>query len=433
MSAYAATTSRVRLGQMCTCMSYRNPAYLAKVAATVDVISGGRVEMGIGGGWYEQEWRAYGYGFPPVAERLARLREGVEIMHQAWTTGTATLDGEHYQVDGAIVQPQPLQEGGIPIWIAGGGEKVTLRIAAKYAQYTNFTGSLEEFAHKSDMLRAALRGGRHRLRRDHALVELQHHHRHGCRGRRPSARRDRGARRAVPRAREDRAATSPTSTARTPRWGRRSRSSRSSPSGASSASTTSSRTSPRRRTTARGSSCGRRRSFPRCGSGRARQCARAHRARACAVPEGAASRARGLRRDGLVELVGELRVGRLGEVGAVGEDDDRDLGAAADRLGALGAVEDDLEVDVVVVDAAAVEERLRTAAVAAPSAPYIVIRAGFRSEIAGEVTPEPYAARLSGIPSFGFPPAPVADSGACGSRRRCSCRATTPASRCRPT
>lgn len=153
MSAYAATTSRVRLGQMCTCMSYRNPAYLAKVAATVDVISGGRVEMGIGGGWYEHEWRAYGYGFPPVPERLARLREGVDIMHQAWTTGTATLDGEHYQVDGAIVRPLPLQEGGIPIWVAGGGEKVTLKIAAKYASYTNFAGSPEEFTHKSEVLR----------------------------------------------------------------------------------------------------------------------------------------------------------------------------------------------------------------------------------------------------------------------------------------
>jgi F420-dependent oxidoreductase-like protein len=153
MSAYAATTSRVRLGQMCTCMSYRNPAYLAKVAATVDVISGGRVEMGIGGGWYEHEWRAYGYGFPPVAERLARLREGVDIMQQAWTTGSATLDGEHYQVDGAIVRPLPLQEGGIPIWVAGAGEKVTLKIAAKYASYTNFTGSAEEFTHKSEVLR----------------------------------------------------------------------------------------------------------------------------------------------------------------------------------------------------------------------------------------------------------------------------------------
>lgn len=152
MSAFAATTSRIRLGQMCTCMSYRNPAYLAKVAATVDVISGGRVEMGIGAGWYEHEWLAYGYGFPSAGERLARLDEGVQIMQQAWTTGTATLDGEHYQVDGAIVRPLPLQEGGIPMWIAGGGEKVTLRIAAKYADYTNFDGSPDGFVHKSTLL-----------------------------------------------------------------------------------------------------------------------------------------------------------------------------------------------------------------------------------------------------------------------------------------
>ncbi len=153
MSAFAATTKRVRLGQMCTCMSYRNPAHLAKIAATVDIISGGRVEMGIGAGWYEHEWLAYGYGFPRAGERLARLDEGVQIMKQAWTTGTATLNGEHYQVDGAIVRPLPLQEGGIPIWVAGGGEKVTLRIAAQYANYTNFAGTAEEFSHKSDVLR----------------------------------------------------------------------------------------------------------------------------------------------------------------------------------------------------------------------------------------------------------------------------------------
>ncbi|RDI60428.1 LLM class F420-dependent oxidoreductase [Nocardia pseudobrasiliensis] len=153
MAAFAATTSRVRLGQMCTAMAYRNPAYLAKVAATTDIISGGRVEMGIGAGWYEHEWRAYGYGFPPAGERLGRLDEGVEILRQAWTTGEATLDGKYYQVDHAIVRPLPLQRGGIPIWVAGGGEKKTLRIAAQYAQYTNFTGDPTEFARKSDILR----------------------------------------------------------------------------------------------------------------------------------------------------------------------------------------------------------------------------------------------------------------------------------------
>jgi F420-dependent oxidoreductase-like protein len=152
MAALAAATHRVRLGQMCTCMSYRNPAYLAKVAATCDIVSGGRIEMGIGGGWYENEWRAYGYGFPGIGTRLARLREGVDIMKQAWTTGTATLHGAHYDVDGAIVRPLPLQPGGIPIWVAGGGEKVTLRIAAELGDYTNFDGTLDAFRHKSAVL-----------------------------------------------------------------------------------------------------------------------------------------------------------------------------------------------------------------------------------------------------------------------------------------
>ncbi|CAA0136306.1 F420-dependent glucose-6-phosphate dehydrogenase [Mycolicibacterium vanbaalenii] len=152
MAAFAATTSRVKLGQMCTAMSYRNPVYLAKVAATTDIISGGRVQMGIGGGWYEHEWRAYGYGFPSAGVRLARLDEGVQIMRAAWRDGVVTFDGKHYQADGAVVAPKPLQDGGIPLWIAGGGEKVTLRIAAKYAQYTNFTSEPEGFAHKSKVL-----------------------------------------------------------------------------------------------------------------------------------------------------------------------------------------------------------------------------------------------------------------------------------------
>jgi F420-dependent oxidoreductase-like protein len=152
MAAFAAVTERVRLGQMCTCMAYRNPAYLAKVAATIDVVSGGRVEMGIGAGWYEHEWRAYGYGFPAPADRLGMLEEGVQIFQQAWQKGVATLDGKHFQVDGALCNPRPLQPGGIPLWIAGGGEKVTLRIAAQYADFTNFDGAPEGFTAKSEIL-----------------------------------------------------------------------------------------------------------------------------------------------------------------------------------------------------------------------------------------------------------------------------------------
>ena len=152
MAAFAAATERVRLGQMCTCMSYRNPMYLAKVAATVDHVSGGRLNMGIGGGWYEHEWRAHGYGFPSAGERLARLDEGVQIMRQAWTDGRATFAGKQYQVDDAICRPLPIQAGGPPLWIAGGGERKTLRTAAKYAQYTNFDATPDVFRHKSEVL-----------------------------------------------------------------------------------------------------------------------------------------------------------------------------------------------------------------------------------------------------------------------------------------
>ena len=158
MAALAAVTSRIRLGQMCTCIGYRNPAYLAKVAATVDIISEGRVEMGIGAGWYEHEWRAYGYGFPSAGDRIGMLEEGVQVLRDMWTKGSATMNGKHVQVDGAICAPRPLQgttqpgseHNGIPLWIAGGGEKKTLRVAARYADYTNFAP--EVFEEKSAIL-----------------------------------------------------------------------------------------------------------------------------------------------------------------------------------------------------------------------------------------------------------------------------------------
>lgn len=153
MAALAATTSTVRLGQMCTCNTYRPPSYLAKVAASIDVISNGRLEMGIGAGWYEHEHDGYGYPFLSPGGRLGMLREGVEIMQALWTEDVVTFEGEHYTLDGAICQPKPIQQPHIPFWIAGGGERVTLNIAARYAQYANFGINIDEFISKSEILR----------------------------------------------------------------------------------------------------------------------------------------------------------------------------------------------------------------------------------------------------------------------------------------
>lgn len=150
MAALATATSRVRLGQMCTCNSYRLPSYLAKVAASVDVISGGRVEMGIGAGWYEKEYLGYGYDFARPSVRIGQLGEGIEIMKRMWTEDEVHFDGKHYQLRGAICQPKPVQKPHIPLWVAGGGEQLTLRVAAEHASYTNFGGaSVEEFSRKS--------------------------------------------------------------------------------------------------------------------------------------------------------------------------------------------------------------------------------------------------------------------------------------------
>jgi len=152
MAALAAVTDTVRLGQMCTCAAYRPPAYLAKVASNVDVISGGRLEFAIGAGWYEQEFNAYGYEFPKASVRIGRLRETVEIIKAMWTADTATYQGKYYRVDGAINQPKSAQDPHPPIWIAGGGEKLTLRLVAEHADYANFHGDVATFRHKSEVL-----------------------------------------------------------------------------------------------------------------------------------------------------------------------------------------------------------------------------------------------------------------------------------------
>jgi F420-dependent oxidoreductase-like protein len=153
MAALATVTDTVRLGQMCTANGYRSPAYLAKVAASVDVISGGRLEMGIGAGWYEDEYDGYGYPFPKPSVRIGELDEAVQIMKAMWTEDEVHFEGKHYRLDGAICRPKPIQEPHIPLWVAGGGEQLTLRIAAKYAAYTNFADTPDEFAAKSEILR----------------------------------------------------------------------------------------------------------------------------------------------------------------------------------------------------------------------------------------------------------------------------------------
>jgi F420-dependent oxidoreductase-like protein len=152
MASLAAVTDTVRLGQMCTCNTYRPPSYLAKVAASIDVISGGRLEMGIGAGWYEHEHDGYGYPFLEPGPRIRMLQEGVEIMKAMWTEDVVHYDGRHYRLQGAICQPKPLQTPHIPLWVAGGGEQLTLRVAARHAQYTNFGVKPEWFAHKSEVL-----------------------------------------------------------------------------------------------------------------------------------------------------------------------------------------------------------------------------------------------------------------------------------------
>ena len=152
MAALAAVTSRVRLGQMCTCALYRPPSLLAKMASNIDVISGGRLDVGIGAGWSKGEFEAYGYRFPPPGERLDMLEEAIQVLLAMWTQDEAKFSGDHYSVDGAINRPKPIQKPHPPLWVAGGGEKRTLRLVAQYGDFANFGDNFDEFRHKSQVL-----------------------------------------------------------------------------------------------------------------------------------------------------------------------------------------------------------------------------------------------------------------------------------------
>ncbi len=150
----ARDTQRVKIGQMVTCNGYRHPAYLAKVASTVDVLSHGRLLCGLGAGWYEHEWRAYGYGFPEVPQRMGMFREAVEIVHRMFTEEYPTFKGKYYTIDGPINEPKGVQKPHPPIWLGGGGEKVTLKLVAKFGDACNLGNQdLDVLRHKLDVLR----------------------------------------------------------------------------------------------------------------------------------------------------------------------------------------------------------------------------------------------------------------------------------------
>lgn len=153
-AAVARDTKRIRIGQMVTCNGFRNPALLAKMASTVDVLSHGRLICGIGAGWHEQEYRAYGYDYPNMTDRLRRLGEAIQIIRAMWTEPEAVFEGTYYQVRGAINQPKGVQKPHIPLLIGGGGERVTLKLVAQYGDACNIFGDLETIKHKFAVLKA---------------------------------------------------------------------------------------------------------------------------------------------------------------------------------------------------------------------------------------------------------------------------------------
>jgi F420-dependent oxidoreductase-like protein len=143
LAALAALTRRVRLGQIVICNGFRNPALTAKMASTLDSISGGRFELGIGAGWKRDEWLAYGYGFPETSERLAMLHDALEVISRMLEPGAsvhATYEGEHARVRDARNVPKPIQPNGMPIMVGGNGPNVTWRLAARYADELNLDG-----------------------------------------------------------------------------------------------------------------------------------------------------------------------------------------------------------------------------------------------------------------------------------------------------
>ena len=153
MSALAALTNTVRIGSLVLCNSFRNPSLTAKIGATLDMISNGRLEFGIGAGWKKNEYIAYGYPFPSPAVRIAQLKEAVTIIKKMWTEEKPSFKGKYYEIKEALCEPKPVQKPHPPIWIGGEGEKLLLRVVAELADGCNWYGTPEEYAHKLNVLK----------------------------------------------------------------------------------------------------------------------------------------------------------------------------------------------------------------------------------------------------------------------------------------
>ncbi len=154
LTALAASTKRIRPGVLVTGNTYRHPAILANMAATLDHTSGGRLNLGMGAAWFELEHEAYGIAFPPVGERIERLEEACHVVKSLLTQETTNFDGRYYTLRDACCEPKPLQQPHPPIMIGGGGEKKTLRVVAKHADMWNWFGSIESMRDKIAVLRS---------------------------------------------------------------------------------------------------------------------------------------------------------------------------------------------------------------------------------------------------------------------------------------
>jgi F420-dependent oxidoreductase-like protein len=152
LAGMAARTKKVRLGTLVTGVTYRNPAFLAKVVTTLDIVSSGRAILGIGAAWNEDEHRGYGYEFPPVGERLSRLEEALQICHAMFREEAPKFEGRYYRIEGTLNFPRPIQPNGPPIMIGGGGEQRTLKLVAQYADMCNIFGDVAMVRHKMDVL-----------------------------------------------------------------------------------------------------------------------------------------------------------------------------------------------------------------------------------------------------------------------------------------